>query len=217
MSKSRFSHAAGFGAAAGIGVIAIALIIYLAALPEWLNNISYIVLLALLCIGAKKWRDENGGYLTFGGTYKYLMLASLVYAVMMSVWVVIFSVYIAPGLIEDRMLIEQAKMEDKGMSAEEVAMAMKFARMFTQPAMLVVFTLTGGMIFYALLNLILAAIMKKDPPPAQFMPPGNYPNVPSPERFPNAPQNTPYPNQHDGNNPQGNSPFQPPTNFPPQQ
>lgn len=211
--KTRFSHAAAFGAAAAIGVVVVALLIYLAGLPEWVNNISYVIIIAMLCIAAKKWRDQNGGYETFGGVYKYLMLMSLVYSAIMSIWVVVFSTVIAPGLIEDQLLLQQAKMEDQGMPSDQIAMAMKFARMFTQPAMLVVFTLVGGMIFYAILNLIIAAIMKKDPPPAQFMPPGQYPNVPSPERFPNMPQqNNPY-----GNNPQGNGPFQPPTNFPPQQ
>lgn len=215
--KTRFSHAAAFGAAAGIAVIAFSLLVYLAGLPEWMNNLSYIILIALLCIGVKKWREQEGGYLTFGGTYKYLMLQSLVYSLCMSVWVVVFSTVIAPGLIEDRMLIEQAKLEDKGMPQEQIDMAMDIARMMVTPAMLVVLTLVGGMIFYALINLIIAAIMKKDPPPAQFMPPGNYPNVPSPERFPNMPQNNPYVNNPTTGNPPGNSPFQPPTNLPPQQ
>lgn len=202
-----------------MAVIAFALLIYAAGLPEWLNNLSYIILIALLCVGVRKWRLQSGGYLTFGDAYKHLMLQSLVYSLIMSVWVVVFSVYIAPGLIEDRMLMEQAKMEDQGMPQEQIDMAMDIARMLTQPAMLVVFTLIGGMIFYAVVNLIIAAIMKKDPPPAQFMPPGDYPNMQPP--FPNMPQNNPYNPQGNnpyGNNPQqGNSPFQPPSNLPPQQ
>lgn len=210
MSKSRFSHAAMFGAAAAVCVIVLALIIYLLELHEATNYLSYAIAITLLCIGVKKWREQEGGYLSFGGAYKHLILQSLVYSLIMTVWTVIFSVYIAPGMMEDRMLMEQAKMEDKGLPQEQIEVAMSFLKWMSQPAVLAVLVLFGGMIMFALIDLILAAIMKKDPPADQFMPPGNYPNVPSPERFPNMPPaNSPY-----GENPYGNNP---PPNVPPQQ
>jgi hypothetical protein len=202
--KTRFSHAAAFGAAGSIAVIALSLIIYLLELHEALNYLSYIVIIAVLCIGVKKWREQEGGFLSFGGAYKHLMLQSLVYSIIMSIWTVVFSVYIAPGLMEDRMLLEQAKMEDQGLPQEQIDMAMDIARWMAQPAVLVVLILVGGMLVYAMLNLIIAAIMKKDPPPPPFEPPMGDPY-----------SNAPYggtPNQQYEN--LGNQ--QPPSNFPPQ-
>jgi len=175
MSKTRFSHAAIFGTASSIAVIILSLLIYLLELPEVLNFISYGVVITFLCVGVKKWRDQGTGYLTFGETYKHLMLQSLVYCIFMTIWAVVFSTFIAPGLAQDRLLIERAKMEDKGLPQETIDMAMSWAEWAMQPVVIAIMTLVGGMIIYALFNLILAAIMKKDPPPAQFFPPANAP------------------------------------------
>lgn len=199
MSKTRFSHASAFGLAASMAVIALALIIYLAGLKNSaLNWLSYPIGITIACIGVKKWREQNGGYLTFGQTYMHLFLQSLVYAIIITIWSVVFMVYIAPGMIEDQMLIQQAQMEDEGkMSQEQIEMAMHYARMFTSPALIAVFAFFGNLIAMAVINLIIAAIMKKDPPPAQFMPPGYTELVNAPpqggQQYPNNPyqQNNP--------------------------
>lgn len=200
--KTRFSHAAAFGAASSIAVIALSLIIYVADLHEAVNYLSYAIVIAMLCIGVKKWRDQNGGYSTFGDSYKHLILQSLVYSLIMSVWTYVFVSVIAPGLFEEQLLKAEMRMEEQGLPQESIDMAMEWTRMFMQPGIMAAMALFGGMIIYALINLILAAIMKKDSPPPQFMPPTD-------QQFPNAP----FP----GGYQQGNNPYQqPPSNFPPQ-
>ena len=176
--KTRFSHAAAFGMATSIAVIILALIIYLAGLKNSaLNYLSYPIAIAIGCIGVKKWREQNGGYLTYGQTYVHLILQTLVYSAVITIWTLIFMLYIAPGMMEDQMLIQQANMEEKGMSQAEIDMAMHYARKFTSPGMMTIFAFLGNTIFMGLIHLIVAAIMKKDPP--AFQPPAapftNYP------------------------------------------
>lgn len=201
--KTRFSHAAAFGAAGAMAAIALALIIYVANLHEAVNYLSYAVVITVLVIGVKKWREQNGDRLTFGGAYKHLILQSLVYSVIMSVWTYVFVSYIAPGFFEEQLIKAEMRMEEQNYPQESIDMAMSWTRKFMQPGVMAVMALFGGMLVYAIVNLVIAAIMKKDPPPHNFMPPGNYPNAPMP------PQNNPY-----GNNPYPNNP---PQNFPPQQ
>jgi hypothetical protein len=198
--KTRFSHAAAFGAAAGMAVIALSLLIYALDLHEAMNYLSYIIIIAVLCIGVKKWREQEGGYLTFGGAYKHLLLQSLVYTLIMAVWVFVFVSYIAPGMFESKLLEIEMQMEAQGQPQEAIDMAMKWTRWMMQPGAMVIWTLLGYAV-YAVLNLILAAIMKKDPPPAEFFPPVDAPYSNAP--FPGQPGNNPY--------------QQPPSNFPPQQ
>ena len=209
MSKTRFSHAAAFGAAGSIAVIALALIIYLAGLKNSaLNWLSYPIIITVAVIGVKKWREQNGGFLTYGQTYMHLFLQCLVYSIIMTIWTFVFVAYVAPGLIEDQMLLQQAKMEDEGkMTAEQIEMAMHYARMFTTPAMMTIFAFLGNIIMLGLIYLIVAAIMKKDPPVENFF------GGPMNQSHPNAPYGG-TPNQQYEN--LGNQ-QQPPTNFPPQQ
>jgi hypothetical protein len=205
--KTRFPHAAAFGLATAMAVIVLALILYMADMKNTaLNYLSYPIGITIACIGVKKWRDQNGGFLSFKQAYGHLFFQLLVYSAIMTVWTLIFIIYIAPGLMEDQMLITQAKMEDEGkMSSAQIETAMHYARMFTSPGVLAVLTFFGTILFGCLINLVIAAIMKKDPPPAPFFPPANpsYPNMPQ-----GGPQNTgnPYPQN-----------FPPPQNNPPQQ
>jgi|GEM_PF-1191462 hypothetical protein len=201
--KTTFSHAAAFGAAAGITTIILALLIYVADLPEGLNNLSYVVLIAFHCIGVKKWREQQGGFLTYGGAYKHLLVQSAVFTVLMAIWMFIFTSYVAPGFFESKIAEVEMKMEEQGQSPQAIEMAMKWTRWMFKPEIMVGFALLG-IIFYGLIDLIIAAIMKKDPPAQQF---NDYPPVPN------------MGNQEVGQNPNqqhGGSPYQTPTNPPPQ-
>lgn len=176
MSKTRFSHAAAFGLAGSMAVIILALGLYLADMKNSsLNYLSYPIIITIACIGVKKWREQSGGFLTFGQTYMHLFLQTIVYSVVITIWTVVFMMYIAPGLMEDQLLIQQAKMEEDGMPQEQIDMAMHYARKFSSPGVLAVFALVGNIVVMGVFNLIIAAIMKKDPPPAQFFPPSNGP------------------------------------------
>lgn len=169
-----------------MAVIAVSLIIYVAGLHEAVNYLSYAVAITILCIGVKKWREQSGGFLTFGGVYKHLMIQSLVYSVVMAIWTYFFVGYIAPGMFEDQLLKAQVQMEDQNLPQESIDMAMKWTRWMMQPVVMAFLALIGGILMYAVVNLIIAAIMKKDPSPEQFMSPmdmsqsQNYP----PHNFP---------------------------------
>ena len=56
------------------------------------------------------------------------------------------------------------KMEEDGMSPEMIEMSMNQAKMFTTPAMQLVFALFGGMFIGAVISLVVAGIMKNPNP-----------------------------------------------------
>ena len=164
--KTRFGHATAFGLASAIATIILALGLYLADLRNSaLNYLSYPILITIMVIGVRKWREQNGGFLGFGPTYMHLFLQTLAFSVIITVWTMVFMSVIAPGLMEEEMLKQQVKMEEEGMSQAQIEMAMSYARKFSSPGVIAVFALIGNIIFMGLINLIVAAIVKKDPPP----------------------------------------------------
>lgn len=167
--KTRFSHAAAFGVASAMAVIIFALIVYLIGIKNnAINYLSYPIVITIACIGVKKWREQSGGYLTYGQTYVHLLFQTILYSALVIIWTLVFMLYIAPGMLEDQMLIQQAKMEEQGLSASEVEMAMGYARKFSTPGMVAIFGFFGNMVLIGIIHLVVAAIMKKDPPPYQI-------------------------------------------------
>lgn len=163
-------HALTYSMAAVFAVIAFSLGIYLAGITNTaLNYISYVIYIGILVFAVKTWRDkEKNGSLTYGQAMGYETLIALYYSIAMAIWTYVFMMYIAPGLLESEMIKQEALMEAKGMPPEQVEMAMKYARMFSKPPILATVAFFGGMFFLTIINLVVAAIMKKDPPMGTF-------------------------------------------------
>lgn len=203
MSKSRFAHAATWGVVTGMAAIVLALLVYLMTSPmsAW-NYLSYAAAVAIACAGVSNWRKQKGGYLTFGQTYVHLLLQTIVYAAIAAVWAFVFFTWIAPDAIMSIQLMQEAKMEEQGVPQAQIDMAMDIMRKWQTPPVIAISSLFMNILLIGLIHLVVAAIMKKDPPPAQFFPPTDVPA-----------QNGPH-----GNSPYGENPYSnPPQNFPPQQ
>jgi hypothetical protein len=178
--KTRFSHAAVFGLATSMAAIAFSLLLYLVASPmSPLHYLSYVIAIVIACIGVKKWREQSGGYLTFGQTYVHLLIQALIYSLIMAVWAYVFFGIIAPGAIEDMLLQMEVQWEEQGMPQSQIDAGLEMTRAWMSPLSMMIWSLIMNTLIFAVVHLIVAAIMKKDPPPASFQPPAapytNYP------------------------------------------
>jgi hypothetical protein len=181
--KSKFGHATVFGLMSAMAVIILSLTLYLIDMNNSaLNYLSYPLIIGIAVYGVKKWRDESGGYLKFGSAYSHLIIQTVGYSVLITIWTIVFMQVIAPGIMEDQFLIQQAKMEEEGMDPAQIEMAMSMARKFSNPGVIAIAALIGNMVIFGIIHLIVAAIMKKDPPigydlGAQYQqfPPNNFP------------------------------------------
>jgi hypothetical protein len=163
--KSKFGHATVYGLIGALAVIILSLALYLVDMNNTaLNYLSYPIIIGIAVYGVKKWREDNGGYLKFGPTYSHLIIQTLGYSVLITIWTLIFMQVIAPGLMEDQLLIQQAKMEEDGMDPAQIEMAMSMARKFSNPGFIAIAALIGNMLVFGVIHLIVAAILKKDPP-----------------------------------------------------
>ena len=174
-------HALTYSMAAVFTVIAYSLGIYLAGVTNTaFNYLSYVFFIAILVFAVKNWRDkEKGGFLTYGQAMGYETWFAVYYSISMAIWTYVFMAYIAPGLMDSEMLKQEMLMEQRGMPPEQVEMAMKYARMFSTPPVIACIALFGGMFFLTIINLIVAAVVKKDLP-MNFENPDNTSNTNNP-------------------------------------
>ena len=162
MIKQR--HILTYSVACTLAVLVFLIGIYLLELkgPIW-NNLLYLIYIGVLIFAVKSWRDsENEGVISFASVMSYATFFAIYYLFVIAIWTYLFMVYVAPDLMEIQLQLQEQMMVNDGMPPEQIAIAMKYARMFSKPPIAAIFTFIGGLFIASILNLIVAAIMKKD-------------------------------------------------------
>ncbi len=137
-----------------------------------INMLSLFITVVIFFITLKKYREEElGGYMTFGRGFQFVFFASIIVAIVTSIFVFIQMKYIDPSMMDAAMNQQMADMEKQGMTEEQMEVATKVTGFFKTPMAIGLITLVGQLFWGALIGVIYGAIMKKWPPPAQFTAP----------------------------------------------
>jgi uncharacterized protein DUF4199 len=130
-----------------------------------LGLISFGISVTMIVLAVKTHRDQElGGYMSFGRGFTTGMLTTLVYAVIATVWMVIFFSFINPDMFDAIEANMMQQWEDQGMTDEQIDQAKGFASMFTGPVFMTIATFLGSLFWGAIISLIVSAVMKKDAP-----------------------------------------------------
>jgi magnesium-transporting ATPase (P-type) len=130
--------------------------------------IGIAVTFFILFMAMKEYRDkEQGGFITFGKAFKTGFLTSLFTILLAAVFTYVF---LTVFIDYDTYLGEQmdngiADMKKRGMSDEEIQKAMKsIPEFFSSKTFFLAVFVIWGLIFYTIISLITAAIVKRNPP-----------------------------------------------------
>lgn len=174
-----------FGIMGGVAIIFINLIQYLMGMMDIdkimenagsfsLSNVlsglgiaflSYIVFTLIYWLAVKAYRDELGGFITFGEGFKVSFFSVLVKALIALVWGLVFHYLINPGFSEGMLeMMGEVMQQSSGGDEEAMEMVMNIYSYMYNPFSMSLMgafsTLTGG----ALLSLVAAAIGQKERP-----------------------------------------------------
>lgn len=159
-----------YGVILGMISAASAIVVYLLG-PEAMTEMSWvtypftILSIGLLIYFGIRLRNENGGYFTFGQAYGNLMVMSVVSALVSGVVSLVLFVLIDSDFGESYLELLREQMYNQGLDEEGVEMAMSFTEWMNPfSTMGVVLSIVISIIGAALLNLIFALIVKKNPP-----------------------------------------------------
>ncbi|MFK7979392.1 MAG: DUF4199 domain-containing protein, partial [Saprospiraceae bacterium] len=127
--------------------------------------LATIATLAILYYAIKQHRDEElGGYITFGRCVKLGALIGLFSGILIGVFAYVYHGFIRPDIVPAMMEFQQGQLSEQGMSEEQIEQAMSFSAPFTSPFALAITSIFNSVFWYALLSLIVGAIMKKSQP-----------------------------------------------------
>lgn len=174
INEIRNKEAMKWGLIMGIISIVHMLVVYfmgVAVMASWWNMlIGLLISLTLLCYAVISYRNKIGGFITFGQAFTYLLLASLIGGVLYTVMDFILYTIIDPDLpnkMNEAVIDKTAEYLNKsGLSdaeKEEKLQDMVNNNRFEKSFKNVLIGFIGWFVFANIINLIIAAIVKRTP------------------------------------------------------
>ena len=150
----------------GLALIIVSLVLYLLDVPQdsYIQYISYLVMIVLTFVFVKQWRDQyNGGYLSYGGAFGHGFLVILFGSIISAIYTYVFFSFIAPDALAA--MIEEAEqgLYERGMSDQEIEVAMQWTGMMMKPWMMAIWVIVGGAIAGLIISAILSIFLKREP------------------------------------------------------
>src|ERR1700744_3962600 len=88
-----------------------------------IKYVGLIPFIAFLFLAQKEFKDQLGGYLTFGQGFGAGFKFSLFSGLIMAVFIYIYLGYLSPQILDQALASQQDKMTQKGMTSEQIEQA----------------------------------------------------------------------------------------------
>jgi ABC-type sugar transport system permease subunit len=135
------------------------------ATGQYFQWIGFIVMIAVLWLGIKAVREESEGrYLTYGKGVGSGVLISLYSGLMSSIYSYIHFKFVNPEFADYQIALIRPKWEAAGLGDAQIEQAEKMTRMMMGAGVQAVLTPIMAVLFGLIISLIIAAILKRNPP-----------------------------------------------------
>ncbi|TSJ39418.1 DUF4199 domain-containing protein [Mucilaginibacter corticis] len=127
-----------------------------------LKYLTYIPFILFLFLSQKEFRDQIGGFMTFGEGFSVAFRYALFTGLVMAVFIYLYCTVLSPSFFDKAMELSRTKMEEQGkMSSEQIDKAMEISKKWG-PLFAAFGTAVVYPIFGAIIGLIGATIFKKE-------------------------------------------------------
>jgi hypothetical protein len=124
--------------------------------------ISYIPFIAFLLLAQKEYKDQLGGFITFGQGFSAGFRYAVFGGLMLAVFIFIYLTFLSPQILEQSIASQQDKFKEQGLSSEQIDKANEIGKKYG-PIIGAFVAAIGLAICGAIIALIGAAIFKKEP------------------------------------------------------
>ena len=169
--KSITKAAMNYGAILGLGLVIISIVFYFFGKSEsqGLQYLGYLVIITSIVIGIKNYRDnELEGLISYGKALHIGTLISLFGSIIIAFYLYVLLTFIDNSLMDKMLETSRQAMEDRGMTDEQLEIAIKYQKMVMTPMMFAIATIISYTIVGFLFSLIIAGFLKKKNPQENF-------------------------------------------------
>ena len=130
--------------------------------PHWSTSlISIVLLIGFIIFGIKKFKEANGGFLSWGQGVKVGVGIAIVAGLIGVIYNYIFMTFIEPDFMTQMMEVQNQKYLDSGMTEEQIESTNAMTQKFQSPGIMAAMGIIGSAIFGFIVSAITAAIMKR--------------------------------------------------------
>jgi len=127
---------------------------------KWFAMLPFV---AFMFLAQKEFKDNNGGYITFGEGFKVGFLFAILSGVVLAIFTYLYYSVLSPQMLEKLLSSAEAKLAEKGtLSQEQIDQAMGFTRKLLNPVGMAIIAVIFSAISGVVVSLIGAAIVKKE-------------------------------------------------------
>ncbi|RMF21240.1 MAG: DUF4199 domain-containing protein [Bacteroidetes bacterium] len=127
--------------------------------------ISIALFVGLMVIAIRQHRDEElAGFIPFGRAFGVGFFTGMIATLISSIFQFIYVKFIDPGFIDRIKETTLETYEQMGMTEERIEQSMEMLDKMYTPGMMVFWAVIGAAVICAIVALIVAAVMKRNPP-----------------------------------------------------
>lgn len=126
-----------------------------------LKYLSYVPFIVFLFLTQKEYKDQLGGYMTFGQGFSAGFRYSIFTGLVLAVFIYLYLAVLSPDVFEKSLVDAQAQLEAKNMSSDQIDKAMEITKKYG-PIFGAFFSAVAYTILGAIISLIGASIFKKE-------------------------------------------------------
>jgi hypothetical protein len=153
------------GAILGVVSILLSLVMYATGNhldPHWsISLISAALFIGVIIFGTKKFKEANGGFMSWGEGVKIGVGIAVVAGLIVVIYNYIFMNFIEPDLMSQMIEVQNQKFLDQGMTEEQIEAANDMGKSFQTPGIMAAMGIIGYAIGGFIVAAITSAIMKK--------------------------------------------------------
>lgn len=152
-----------WGAILGIALIIYSLFLFL---TDNIGNvglgfISYALSIAGLTMAMRDFRSQNGGLMTYGEGLSVGTLTAGVSGLLSGLFSVFYTTIIDTSVMERMLDQARERLEESGLSDDQIEQQVEFMKMFQSPGLTFVFGIIGSIVLGLVLSLIIAAFIRR--------------------------------------------------------
>lgn len=154
-----------YGSLLGVLSIVLALIGYILKSDQsgTFKFLTWLIYIVAIILGIKHYRDKGrNGFISYGNAVGTGVLISLVGGIIFSIYLVLLVEVIDPDYITNIMQKAQDAMIEQGQSEEQIRMALKIQRKFSNPIVFALMGIVGSLFTGLITSLIVSIFLKKN-------------------------------------------------------
>lgn len=163
--NSIYKNAMNYGLILGLAIVIYTMVLHFMGAGQ--NRIaawgSVVFTAVAISVGNRTLRDKfQGGFISYGRSLGSAVLIAAFGGVIHGIFIYIFYSFISPESMQEIFIAMEENMLQQGSPEEQIEMAMKMAKSFTNPFMMSISAVFGGAFWGLIIGLIVSAFVKRE-------------------------------------------------------